>query len=137
MRSVMSAAAVLMFIVGPALADDQRGSGKKSDPSEKVTRTSHVEKAKIVNVDPKKGTITLQIKGKDGKALTQTFKLTEDIEYADSTGRVALIDLFRSGDEVLVVEEKGHLRQMTQMPKKKGTGSDTTPNQSGRVRKSG
>jgi hypothetical protein len=74
-------------------------------------------KATITKVDPQKGTVTLQMKDKDGKEVKRTFHLTEDAEYLDSTGKVVTLDVFRSGDEVLVVEGEGHLKQIKQTPK--------------------
>jgi hypothetical protein len=38
--------------------------------------------------------------------------LTADIEYLDSTGKVAKMDVFRAGDEVLIVTAKGKLKSM-------------------------
>jgi len=40
------------------------------------------------------------MRARDGK----TFKLTEDVRILDSTGKVVAIDVFRSGDEVLVID---------------------------------
>ncbi len=72
------------------------------------------QKATITKVDPKNHTVTVKMKDKSGKEVERTFKLTEDIRYLDSTGKVAAIDVFRSGDEVLVVEEEGHLKELHQ-----------------------
>lgn len=131
MRILLSAAAVLMFTVGTALAQNP-DQNTNQNQNTKTVHKGKVEKAKIVSINPKKGTVTLQFKGKDGHAQTRSFHLTEDIEYADSTGRVAQIDLFRSGDEVLVVEEKGHLRNITKMAHQhKGTATGTGSGTSG------
>ena len=72
-------------------------------------------------MDAKKGTITLKMKGKNGKEQERTFNLTEDARYFDSTGRVAALDVFRSGNEVLVVEEQGKLKEVRQK------GNETKP----------
>jgi hypothetical protein len=65
----------------------------------------------ITKVDVKKGTVTakMQIKGKD---VEKTFKLAEDIEYMDSTGKVATVDIFTSGEMVLIVERDGMITRM-------------------------
>lgn len=77
------------------------------------------EEATITKVDSKNGTVTVRMKDKNGKDVERTFTLTEDARYFDSTGRVAALDVFRSGNEVLVVEEQGKLKQMQQKPEKK------------------
>ncbi len=75
--------------------------------------------ATITNVDAKKGTVTVRMKDKDGKDVERTFTLAEDARYFDSTGKVAALDVFRSGNEVLIVEEQGKLKQITQKNEKK------------------
>ena len=69
-------------------------------------------KATITKVDAKNHTITVKMQDKDGKEVEKTFKLTEDIRYLDSTGKAAAVDVFRSGDNILVVEEEGHLKEI-------------------------
>lgn len=69
-------------------------------------------KATIAKVDAKAGTVTVKMKDKDGKDVERTFKLTEDIRYFDSTGKAARIDVFESGNEVLVIEREGRLREL-------------------------
>ncbi|MFZ1006939.1 MAG: hypothetical protein WAN65_08890, partial [Candidatus Sulfotelmatobacter sp.] len=54
------------------------------------------------------------VKGKD---VEKTFKLAENIEYMDSTGKVATIDIFTSGDMVLIVEREGTITKMTKKDK--------------------
>ena len=51
----------------------------------------------------------------DGKEVEKTFKLAENIEYADSTGKVAVIDIFTSGHTVLMVEEEGTITKIEEM----------------------
>jgi putative membrane protein len=72
------------------------------------------QKATITKVDTKNHTVTVKMKDKNGKEEEKTFKLTEDIRYLDSTGKAAAIDVFRSGDYVLVVEEEGRLKELQQ-----------------------
>ena len=82
------------------------GGGNKDKTSEKT------QELKITKVDVKTGTVTahMQIKGKD---VEKTFKLAEDVEYMDSTGKVATIDIFTSGCMVLIVEREGTITKMT------------------------
>jgi len=129
MRVFLSAVAFLMFLVGSAVAQNPtQQSNQPSDQHGKVHHKGHARHAKIVNIDPQKGTVTVQMKGRNGKSRIRTFHLTEDIEYADSTGRVARVDMFRSGDEVLIVEEKGKLKQLSQAPKHHKTGASSGQN---------
>ena len=72
------------------------------------------KQATITKVDPKAKTVTVRMKGKDGKDVERTFKLTEDVRYFDSTGKVAVLDVFRSGDMVLIVEEEGRIKEVRQ-----------------------
>jgi YD repeat-containing protein len=69
------------------------------------------KEAKITKIDAKKGTVTVKMQSK-GKEVEKTFKLAEDIEYMDSTGKVAAVDLFTSGDLVLIVEREGTITKM-------------------------
>jgi hypothetical protein len=62
-------------------------------------------------MDTKKGTVTVKMKSK-GDDVEKTFKLAEEIEYVDSTGKVATIELFTLGDEVLIVEADGKITKM-------------------------
>jgi hypothetical protein len=98
LRYVISSALVLClgFVVALAAED------KKNDE----------QKATITKVDTKNKELTVKMKDKDGKDVEKTFKLTEDIRYLDSTGKAAVIDIFTSGNEVLVIEKEGVLKQM-------------------------
>lgn len=53
-----------------------------------------------------------------GKDVEKTFRFTEDIRMLDSTGRAVAIDVFQSGDDILVVEVEGKLKEVH---KSKGT----------------
>jgi len=77
-------------------------------------RAQHENEATITSVNPKEGKITVRTKDKDGKEVEKTFTLTEDARYFDSTGKVAVLDVFRSGNYVLIVEEEGRITQMKQ-----------------------
>jgi hypothetical protein len=88
-----------------ASADD------KTDKN-KTGKDKNQKEAKITKVDPKKGTVTVQMKDDNGKETQKTFRLAEDVEYMDSTGKVASIDFFTSGDSVLIVEREGKISKM-------------------------
>jgi hypothetical protein len=67
---------------------------------------------KITKVDPRKGTVTLRMEDNEGKEVEKLFRLTEDVEYLDSTGRVAALDVFQCGDEVLIIEMEGKIKEL-------------------------
>lgn len=82
-------------------------SGKVLD----VKNINHAQ-AKITKVNAKQGTVTVKMKDANGKEVEKTFTLTEDIEYFDSTGNVAELDIFTSGDEVLFIEADGKIEEL-------------------------
>lgn len=97
-RALMSCLLFLGFTAFSA-ADDKTETGKKNE-------------ATITKIDAKNHAVTVKMKDKEGKEVEKTFKLTETVKYLDSTGKVAAIDIFKSGDMVLVVEAEGHLKEM-------------------------
>ena len=78
----------------------------------KVTELRKEAEAKITKVDRKAGTITVQMTDEKGKNVEKTFRLVEDSEYIDSTGRVAVLDVFQSGDDILLIEGDGRIKSM-------------------------
>jgi zinc and cadmium transporter len=66
----------------------------------------HDSKATIVNIDGKAGTVTLKIKGDNGKESEKTFTSGEETEYV-----VGLED-FRPGEEVVLTEQGGKLKRL-------------------------
>lgn len=97
---------------------------------EQVTEVRQNAEATITHVDAKAGTVTVSYPGPNGKAVQRTFHLVEDSEYLDSTGRVAAVDVFRSGDEVLFVEADGNIKMMKKSAKNEGptANKETSPN---------
>jgi uncharacterized protein YuzE len=104
-RVMVGLVAVLGLVLSTASAQDNKNQGKFGAKQKPV-------KAKIVKVDPKKQTITVEMKDKSGKQVEKTFKLTEDIRMLDETGKVVAIDVFQSGNDILVVEREGKLVEM-------------------------
>lgn len=73
----------------------------------------------ITEVNPRTGTVTVKMDDPTGHKVEKTFQLTEDLEYVDSTGRIATLDVFRCGEEVLFVATEGQiedLKRATRMP---------------------
>ena len=66
----------------------------------------------ITKVDARRGTVTVKMEDKNGMDVEKLFQLTEDVEYLDSTGRVATLDVFQCGDEVLIIEMEGKLKEL-------------------------
>ena len=70
------------------------------------------KEAKIAKIDVKTGTVTVKMQPKD-KEVEKIYKLAEEIEYMDSTGKAATVLIFTSGDLVLIVESEGTITKMT------------------------
>ncbi len=104
LRSMLCSLVMLCVFVGFAAAS-------KDDPAKKG------KEAKIVKVDATKKTVSLKPTGDNNEAV-KTFKLAEEIEYVDSNGKVATIEIFTSGDLVLYVEVDGKVTKMTKADKK-------------------
>lgn len=110
LRTALCSVAALVLCAGLLRADDKSAkSDNKNDKKHEAT---------IVKVDKATGNLTVRMKDENGKEKEKTFKLTEDLRMWDSEGRVATIDFFRSGNEVLVVEREGKLVEMK--PHRKG-----------------
>jgi hypothetical protein len=113
-RTLLALVLGLTLSLGAALADDKKDDKKTSGKGKEAT---------ITKIDPKEHTVTVKMKGKDGKQAEKTFKLAETVRYLDSTGKVVAIDVFKSGDYVLVLEADGQLKEIRKS-KKKGTGEN-------------
>ncbi len=103
-RSILYSLVMLGVCAGFMFADEAKSVSK-----DKIGKDA--KEAKITKIDAKKGTATVKMQSK-GKEVEKTFKLAEDIEYMDSTGKVAAVDLFTAGDLVLIVEREGTLTKM-------------------------
>jgi hypothetical protein len=118
LRALMCSFALLAFLVAGTAVQAQnkqnnQGAGAtKEKSSAQAGKNKKGHEATITNVNAKKGTVTVKMKGKNGKEVEKTFKLTEDVRMFDSTGRAAVIDVFQSGNEVLVIEAEGRLREL-------------------------
>ncbi|HEY1187866.1 MAG TPA: hypothetical protein VGE74_09425 [Gemmata sp.] len=112
---------LLAFLLGlglslsVAVADDKKTDKKDADKGKEAT---------ITKIDSKAHTVTVKMKNKDGKEAEKTFKLTETVRYFDSTGKVVAIDVFKSGDYVLVLEADGQIKELHKHDKKKGDKGD-------------
>jgi uncharacterized protein YceH (UPF0502 family) len=114
-RAAVCSTAVLVFLIV--------GVSRAQDPQDKASHKG--TKATITKVNPQKGTVTVRMKNKSGKEEERTFHLTGDVEMLDSNGNVAAVDIFRSGDEVLVVEAQGKLKQLRKSHAEHKTGSNS------------
>ena len=90
--------------------------------SGKITEMRMHAEATITKVDAKEGTVTVKMMDQEGKEVEKTFQLTEDVEYIDTTGRVASLDVFQSGDQVLFIENEGKIKELKKDTKHTKTG---------------
>lgn len=109
LRAMLTSTLLVVFLgAGFANGDDKDAKQNKNDKSTKAT---------ITKVDRQKGTITVKMKDANNKEVQKTFKLAEDVRMLDSNGRVAAIDVFEAGNDVLVVEREGKLKEIHQRKK--------------------
>ena len=109
LRMLLCSTAVLVIVAaGLVQADDTKKDKTNKD----------YEKATITKVDAKNHTVTVKMKDKDGKDTEKTFTLTEDATYWDSEGNVAKLDVFQSGEDVLIVEKDGKIKELKKGAKK-------------------
>jgi Cu/Ag efflux protein CusF len=103
---------VILFAATVCISAEEKNKDKKDN------KGGNKCKATITKVDSKAGTITLRMKDKEGKEMERTFRLTEDVRMLDeSTGKVVAIDVFQSGNEILVIEAEGKLKELHKNPK--------------------
>ncbi len=112
LRVLLCSTALLAFLMAGATVQAQKSTQQGKATAGQAQKKGH--EATITKVDAKKGTITVSMKDKTGKKVEKTFKLAEDVRYFDSTGRAARIDVFRAGNQILVIEEAGRLREIHQ-----------------------
>ena len=133
-RRMLCSLCVLSLCAVLAVAADKE---KKTDTKDKNDK-KHKE-AKITKIDAKKGTVTVKMADKNGKDVEKTFKLAEEARYMDSTGKVVAVDVFTSGDEVLIVEAEGKVKEMKKKDKtdtaKKSDKDKTTDKKSDKDKK--
>jgi hypothetical protein len=126
-RTLLAFLLGLGLSLGAATADDKKGDDKsttnKKDDKKGDDKhdDSKGKEATITKIDPKAHTVTVKMKGKDNKETEKTFKLAETVRYLDSTGKAIAIDVFKNGDDVLVLEADGQVKEMKQNDKKGGT----------------
>ncbi len=101
----------LFSLLTMALAFGQSGAADKLAPEKTSTP------ATITKLDAKKHSLTVKVKDKDSKESEKMFKLTEEIRYEDSTGKVVALDVFENGDDVVVVEVDGVIKELHQKKK--------------------
>ncbi len=107
-------ASLAMLADAPLTAGDKEGGKSgKTDKGGKDTKHKKTT-ATVVKVDAKTGTVTVVIKegGKKSKGGHKTLKLTTEVKIFDSKGKVTKIDIFQSGDKVIIVEHQGKLHEL-------------------------
>jgi len=106
----------VLALVGVGLADNP--SAKKAD--KKADGVAGV----VVNVDAKKGTVTVRLKGAEGKDAEKTFTLDKGTDVTDESGKKAALEAIRPGDSVVAVEKEGRLTRLQRGPRTEGRGFD-------------
>jgi len=91
---------------------DQKNADQKNAADKDRDQNKDQSRATIVDVDRDKGSITVRMKDAQGKDVERTFRLTGNIRYFDSAGNVAAVKIFRSGDQVLIIEREGNLHEL-------------------------
>jgi hypothetical protein len=66
--------------------------------------------AEIVEINPSAKTVKVKIKDENGKEVEKTFTLAGEVRYLDSQGRAADAKIFKAGDQVAVIINKGQLQ---------------------------
>jgi hypothetical protein len=103
LRTSLSAAlALLFFAVCVVQADDKKTARDDTGPT----------KATITKVDPKGKTLTVKMKTPEGKEVEKTFDLTPDVKFLDATGKAGTVDIFKTGDEVMLTQKDGKLTEV-------------------------
>jgi hypothetical protein len=97
--------AVLFFAVCAVQADDLKQ--KDNAPA----------KATITKVDPKAKTVTVKMTTPEGKEVEKTLPLADDAKFLDATGKAITVDIFRTGDEVLLTQKDGKVTELRQNKK--------------------
>jgi len=69
--------------------------------------------AEILDVNPTAGTVRVRMKDENGKDVERTFQLTGEIRYMDSLGRAVDSKIFRAGDQVAMIVNKGQLQEIS------------------------
>jgi hypothetical protein len=98
--SLYSALALLFFAVCVVQANGEQA--KDAGPT----------KATITKVDPKGKTLTVKMTTPEGKEVEKTFDLTPDVKFLDGAGKAGTIDIFKTGDEVLLTQKDGKLTEV-------------------------
>jgi len=109
LRTYLSVAVVTILTLVMAAAGQNAKDKTGQNAKEKAGKG---QQATITKVDAKSQSVTVKMKDKSGKEVEKTFKLTEDIRYFDSTGKAAAIDVFQSGDDILVITAEGTLKEV-------------------------
>ncbi len=84
--------------------------GSRAD--DKADNKDKPQRGEFSKMDPGAGTLTVKMKDKDGKPIEKTFKLTKETKGYDVDGEERELDVFRSGDQILVLSRKGEVNEL-------------------------
>jgi len=103
--TTLGAVIALAFLIGGLRADDPADNDNKP------------QRGEIANVDSGAGTLTVKLRDKDGKEVEKTFKLTREAKYFNPNGKAAELNVFRSGDQIVLLARKGEVNELRQAGK--------------------
>lgn len=89
-------------------------SGLRADDKDSPDKP---QRAEISKVDSDAGTLAVKMKDKDGKEIEKTFKLTKETKYYGADGKAEELNVFRSGDQILLLSRKGDVSELRQAGK--------------------
>ena len=107
-RWFFAALPLVALMLGRCPAADDKGRTESSDKTYAA--------GTITKVDARKGEITVKFRDAKGKEAEKTFRLSKEVRLLDETGRVAAVDVFESGHDVLVLESEGRLKELRRAP---------------------
>jgi Ca2+-binding EF-hand superfamily protein len=106
-RTILFALSAFVLVASSLLAADEKEK-KDKDSAKPVSAT-------ITKVDATKGEITVKFADAKGNSQEKTFQLTKDVKVLDDTGHIVAIDVFQAGNEAVVVEAEGKLKELRQV----------------------
>ena len=84
---------------------------------DKDTRDNKHQRGEISNVDSGAGTLTVKLRDEDGKEIEKTFKLARATKFYSADGKATELNLFRSGDQVVLLARKGEVSELREAGK--------------------
>ena len=95
-----------LFFVSGLRADDKNAQDNKP------------QRGELSKIDSQgAGSLTVKLKDKDGKEVEKTFKLVRETKFYDADGKGTELNVFRAGDQVLLLRREGKVSELRQAGK--------------------